>query len=193
MNQKRVRNSTHQGAKKPVKVTSGKQKKSTLDAKREAKRDKAEKEKAAQEHAQQLVKDRAHRKILAEKRREGVDVEFEKLKPISRDRAYWDGTPAFMDRGYYVDIPFVCKFCGADVIFTPEWQKWWYETVKADVWTRFDRCEACQLKLNAAKEAKQQEDARRAAKNKIRKLRAAGKLTPKLEKELLAAARKGAT
>lgn len=190
MNQNRARNVTHRAAKKPLKAKSGKQKKSELDSKRETKRVKEEKAKADQVRAQKEMDGRAHKKVLAEKRREGVDVEFEKLKPMTAFRIYEHGTPSFMHRGYYVDIPFVCKFCGENVVFTPKWQNWWYETVKADVWTRFDRCEACQLKLNSVKEAKQQEDARRAAKNKIQKLRAAGKLTPALEKELLAAARK---
>lgn len=190
MNQKRTRNSAHRAAKQPQSTKSGKQKKSVLDSKRETKRIKAEKAKLDKERARRELKDKAQEKLIAQKRREGADVEFKKLKPMSDDRAFWHGIPAFMQRGYYVDIPFVCKFCGGDFVFTPKWQKWWYETVQADVWTRFDRCEGCQLKRNAAKEAKKLDDARRAAKNKIQKLRAAGKLTPELKEELEAAARK---
>ncbi len=180
-------NSSPRMAKDTMPVKSGKQKKAELEAKRTRKRKEAEAEKAAKENARQEASERARQKIFAQKRREGVDVEIEKLAP---NKSYSRNSPAFVSRGYYVDIPFVCKFCGGNFVFTGKWQKWWYETVRANLWSRFNRCEACQLKRNATKEAKQQEDARRAAKNKIQKLRAAGKLTPSLEKELLAAARK---
>lgn len=186
MNQKRVRKSMPRAGKKASTAKSGKQKRLDLDSKRETKR----KERAAQELARLREERREQDKLIAQKRREGVNVDPEKLRP---NTSYSRESPAFVSRGYYVDRPFICKFCGGNFIFTGKLQKWWYETVKAKLWSSFNRCEACQLKLNAAKEAKQQEDARRAAKNKIRKLRAAGKLTPKLEKELLAAARKGAT
>ena len=109
---------------------------------------------------------------------------------MSHFRIFEHGKPGFMRRGYYVDIPFVCKFCGAKVVFTPKWQKWWYETVQADVWTRFDRCEPCQLRLKAVRATYNAVVADRTAKNKIKKLRAAGKLTSKIEAEILAAVKK---
>lgn len=182
MKRSQSKNSGARRAEKAAPKLSGKQKRTKLEEKRAAK-----KREVADEKERKKAVERE--KILAAKRREGVLVEFDQLAPNNS----YSGWPAFASRGYYIDIPFVCRYCGGDFVFTAKWQKWWYETVKARVWSRFNRCEACQLKLKAAKEAKKQEDARRTAKNKIRKLRAAGKLTPALEKGLLAAARKVAT
>jgi hypothetical protein len=187
MKRGRAKNSTPRMAKDAAPAKSGKQKKSELNAKREAKRKKVDDAMAAKELARIQKNRREYENLIAEKRSVGVDVDHAQLRP---NNSYSGRSPSFVSRGYYIDIPFVCKFCGGDFVFTGKWQKWWYETVKANLWSRFNRCEECQLKLNAAKEAKQQEDARRAAKNKIQKLRAAGKLTPALEKELLAAAGK---
>ena len=53
------------------------------------------------------------------------------------------GIPDFVERGFYVDRPFVCKDCGKAEIWTATQQKWWYETAKGDVWTVAVRCRAC--------------------------------------------------
>lgn len=185
MNKSRARNATQRTAKKPTQKISGKQKRTKLQSRRTLKRKAAEAEKAAKELARIQKNRREHEKLIAEKRREGVDVDHEQLRP---NNSYSGYSPSFVSRGYYVDIPFVCKFCGGNFVFTGKWQKWWYETVKAKLWSRFNRCEACQLKLKAAKEAKKKDEAQRAAKNRIRKLSAAGKLTPELERQLLKSA-----
>lgn len=56
------------------------------------------------------------------------------------------GVPKFVSRGYYEDLPFVCKDCGQPEIWTARQQKWWYETAKGDVWTTALRCRPCRRK-----------------------------------------------
>jgi hypothetical protein len=53
------------------------------------------------------------------------------------------GWPEFVRRGYYMDIPFTCKACGAGQIWTSHQQKWWYEVAKGDVFRTANRCRAC--------------------------------------------------
>jgi len=50
------------------------------------------------------------------------------------------GTPDFVKRGYYVDMAFNCKFCGAAQVWSETQQKWWYESAKGDVWTKAVLC-----------------------------------------------------
>ena len=53
------------------------------------------------------------------------------------------GKPEFVYRGYYVDVHFKCKFCGASQNWSATQQKWWYETAKGDVWTTAILCKPC--------------------------------------------------
>lgn len=53
------------------------------------------------------------------------------------------GTPEFVQRGVYCDIPFTCADCGTDCVFTAAQQKWWYEVAKGQVYSRAKRCRAC--------------------------------------------------
>jgi hypothetical protein len=59
------------------------------------------------------------------------------------------GTPEFVKRGYYVDMPFRCKSCGASQVWTENQQKWWYESAKGDVWTVAVLCRACRRREQA--------------------------------------------
>ena len=56
------------------------------------------------------------------------------------------GAPAFVYRGYYVDVPFRCKDCGKDEIWTATQQKWWYEVAKGFAYSIATRCRACRRK-----------------------------------------------
>jgi len=67
------------------------------------------------------------------------------------------GTPDFVKRGHYVDMPFSCKSCGAAQVWTETQQKWWYESAKGDVWTVAVLCRPC----------RRREQARRAAARKV--------------------------
>ena len=53
------------------------------------------------------------------------------------------GAPEFVQRGFYVDVPFTCADCGTDCVFTAAQQKWWYEVAKGQVYSRAKRCRAC--------------------------------------------------
>ena len=56
------------------------------------------------------------------------------------------GAPAFVRRGYYVDIPFRCADCGKEEVWTGSQQKWWYEIAKGFVYSGAVRCRACRRK-----------------------------------------------
>ena len=59
------------------------------------------------------------------------------------------GAAAFVYRGYYVDVPFRCKDCGKDEIWTATQQKWWYEVAKGFAYSAATRCRACRHKEQA--------------------------------------------
>ncbi|PHR97544.1 MAG: hypothetical protein COA78_27470 [Blastopirellula sp.] len=52
----------------------------------------------------------------------------------------------FEQRGFYQDVPFTCKDCRKEEIWTGTQQKWWYEQMKGDVWTTAIRCRECRIK-----------------------------------------------
>jgi hypothetical protein len=56
------------------------------------------------------------------------------------------GAPDFVTRGYYVDMPFRCKDCGKEEVWTGTQQKWWYEIAKGYVYSTAVRCRACRRK-----------------------------------------------
>ncbi|KFB67197.1 zinc-ribbon domain containing protein [Candidatus Accumulibacter vicinus] len=56
------------------------------------------------------------------------------------------GVPAFIERGYYVDIAFRCRDCGAECVWTAAQQKWWYEVAQGNIETRAVRCRPCRIK-----------------------------------------------
>jgi hypothetical protein len=74
------------------------------------------------------------------------------LKP---DNSY--GAPAFVTRGWYEPLLFVCKDCGKAEIWTAKQQKWWYEMAQGYVWSTAIRCRECRarerVRVAAAREA----------------------------------------
>jgi hypothetical protein len=56
------------------------------------------------------------------------------------------GVPAFVARGYYIDMPFRCAGCGEEEVWTPAQQKWWYEVAKGFVDSTATRCRLCRRK-----------------------------------------------
>lgn len=63
------------------------------------------------------------------------------------------GTPEYVARGFYIDVPFECKSCGKQQVWTATQQKWWYESAKGDVWTTAVFCRPCRLRERARKDA----------------------------------------
>lgn len=51
--------------------------------------------------------------------------------------------PGFVRQGYYEDLAFDCRDCGARQVWTAEQQQWWYETAKGYVYSTAVRCLAC--------------------------------------------------
>jgi Probable zinc-ribbon domain len=78
----------------------------------------------------------------------GVLVNAAALAP---NKSY--GAAAFVYRGYYVDVPFRCKDCGKDEIWTATQQKWWYEVAKGFAYSTAIRCRACRRKQQAHRTA----------------------------------------
>ena len=52
---------------------------------------------------------------------------------------------------FYEDIPFTCKDCGRQEIWTAGRQKWWHEQMGGDVETTAVRCRNCRAKERARK------------------------------------------
>ena len=59
------------------------------------------------------------------------------------------GTPAFVQRGYYEDLPFRCAGCGMDEVWTAAQQKWWYEVAKGNVESTAKLCRPCRRREQA--------------------------------------------
>jgi hypothetical protein len=74
------------------------------------------------------------------------------------------GMPVWQARGYYLDLAFVCKDCGAQGVWPAGRQKWWYEVAKGHPDTTAIRCKPCRAKERARKEA-----ARRVAQAGLKK------------------------
>jgi hypothetical protein len=134
-------------------MKSSKQRRAELDAKKQARIAKAE-----AEHAD-LV--RAEAAGLA-----AVSLAV-KREALAKHNSY--GEPDFVQRGYYLDLPFACVDCGKAEIWTAGQQKWWYEVAKGDVWTTARRCRVCRRREHdrraEAKRAHQEGMARKQQSN----------------------------
>jgi hypothetical protein len=53
------------------------------------------------------------------------------------------GMPAFVERGYYMDVLFRCASCLQQQVWSASRQKWWYEVMKGSVESRATRCNPC--------------------------------------------------
>jgi Probable zinc-ribbon domain len=98
------------------------------------------------EAAREMERERAKAQRKLEKKH--VLVNPENLAP---NRSY--GTPDFVRRGYYLDLQFNCKSCGAAQVWTETQQKWWYEAAKGDVWAVAVLCRPCRRKEQARRAA----------------------------------------
>lgn len=95
----------------------------------------------AKKAAKRLAAERAFRlEALAR----GIVVDRSALAPSN---SY--SVPAFVMRGYYVDIPFECQACGEPQTWTAAQQKWWYEVAKGNVWSTAKFCRPCRRRERA--------------------------------------------
>lgn len=53
--------------------------------------------------------------------------------------------------GFYEDIPFTCKDCGKQEVWTAHQQKWWREEMAGSIETTAVRCRDCRAKERARK------------------------------------------
>lgn len=102
----------------------------------------------AKEAALDQERAREQARKLRDLARKHVLVNPENLRPTN---SY--GTPEFVRRGYYVDMPFNCKSCGVAQVWTETQQKWWYESAKGDVWTKAVLCRPCRKREQARRAA----------------------------------------
>ena len=80
------------------------------------------------------------------------------IQNLAPDGSY--SSPDFVNRGYYIDLPFTCQNCGKEQIWLATQQKWWYEVAKGGVWTKAKLCRPCRLA-----ERRRREEAQQSARN----------------------------
>lgn len=85
-------------------------------------------------HAEQQAR-RAHLRTV-DRPHGSVPVTWALLRPTTRY-----GISRFVERGYDEALPFRCKDCGKEDVWTAE-QRWWYEVAQGAVWTTAVRCRA---------------------------------------------------
>jgi len=106
---------------------------------------------AAKEAARAREELRSRARALRDLAQKHILVNPENLAP---DNSY--SSPDFVTRGYYLDMPFVCKSCGAHQVWTEAQQKWWYESAKGNVWTIAIHCRPCRRREREHRAASQQ-------------------------------------
>ncbi len=94
----------------------------------------------------------AQREAMAQRDRlealaSGLAVDLSALAPHN---SY--SQPDFVERGYYVDKPFVCLACGISQTWSAAQQKWWYEIAKGDVFSTATLCRPCRQQERARQE-----------------------------------------
>ncbi|QDQ27010.1 hypothetical protein FNU76_11920 [Chitinimonas arctica] len=58
--------------------------------------------------------------------------------------------PTFVQYGYYMDLAFTCRDCGARHVWKAEQQQWWYEMAKGAVYSTAVRCFTCRRERSLA-------------------------------------------
>lgn len=53
---------------------------------------------------------------------------------------------------FYVDVPFKCRDCGSEEVWTAKHQKWFYEVAKGSLHATAVRCRDCRNRLKDEKE-----------------------------------------
>lgn len=122
-------------------MTSNKQKRAEMEARKAAEREKRLVKAVVAARQEKLDF------LQAARLRGEVLVNPERLAPSNS----YD-TPEFVQRGTYRPIAFTCKTCGKAETWTPHQQKWWYEAAKGGLFTTATMCRPCRGKERARKE-----------------------------------------
>lgn len=112
----------------------------------QAKRKKTKKQKREEKEATEILR-RRRALILAGK-----------LVPVNRAKWHSYGRLLFISPPddsktpfHYEDLPFTCKDCGKQEIWTARQQKWWYEEIGGSIERTAARCAPCRAKERARK------------------------------------------
>jgi len=111
----------------------------------QTKRKKTRKQKREEEESMEIL------------RRRRVLMRAGKLVPQGRSKWRTYSWPIFssppdpLDPTFYEDIPFTCKDCGKQEMWTAHQQKWWYEEIGGNIETTAVRCTPCRAKERARK------------------------------------------
>jgi hypothetical protein len=122
-------------------MKSNKQKRAELEARRAVKRE------AAALKARREVEARRRRVLEGALERGAVAVNPARLVGAR----YGYSVPEFLERGVYEPVPFICKSCGRQEVWTPHQQKWWYETAGGDCFSTATMCRPCRARERARK------------------------------------------
>ncbi|MEM8781819.1 MAG: zinc-ribbon domain containing protein [Planctomycetota bacterium] len=102
----------------------------------------------------QAQKLKLENRVSAKRSRSAIDADRSQLVHNNT----YDSLPE-----YYVDLDFRCVDCGVQEVWTAAQQKWWYETVKANINSKAVRCSRCR---------KQRRDEREVQRSHMRKMAA---------------------
>jgi hypothetical protein len=108
--------------------------------------------KSGKQRRQEIVERRAKRKTVRAARLIAANkAKLQARRPVNavdvneHALAHYNsyGQPDFVERGFYLDVPFTCVSCGKQEIWTAHQQKWWYEVAKGPVQSTANRCRPC--------------------------------------------------
>ena len=122
-------------------MSSNRERRRQLDAKRAARRKKTEKELMEKYAAEGRI---AYGEVIPEG---AVAADLSKQAP---NNSY------SLPKTYYVDQPFECVDCGKEEVWTASQQKWYCEVAKGSVFGRAVRCRACRRRKRDEAEAQRQ-------------------------------------
>ena len=76
---------------------------------------------------------------------------------IPADQSKQSANNSYFPPEYYEDIPFTCRDCGAEEVWTAEQQQWFYEVAKGSIYATAVRCRACRNRVAAEKKRQRQQ------------------------------------
>ena len=91
---------------------------------------------------------------LVEDVKERVPVDFSRLTQEAWDyKLHGNCYIGFLNSGVYEDKTFVCADCGKVEVWAAKRQKWWYEDMKGNHFSKAIRCRECRRKEKTRKNA----------------------------------------
>ena len=100
------------------------------------------------------IKERRRKKAEPYKELDRFDLSCKPVNAIAADVAELQHNPRAaytLMPLFYVDMPFNCKDCESNELWTAKQQKWWYEIAKGSIDSVAVRCRSCRKKEQARK------------------------------------------